>query len=210
MSDLIEKLNWRYAVKRMNGAVVPEEKLNTILEAIKLSASSGGLQPYNVIVISDKKTKEKIHALAAPQPQILESSHLLVFAVWDKITAKQIADYINLVAKTREVTLESLARYQESMTANILSKPEDASFNWAARQAYIALGHALVAAASEEVDATPMEGFNAAKLDEILNLNEKGLRSVVIMTLGYRDQENDVLAKAKKVRRSNEEFFISI
>ena len=210
MSDLIEKLNWRYATKRMNGAIVPEEKLNTILEAIKLSPSSGGLQPYNVIVISDKETKEKIHKLASPQPQILESSHLLVFAVWDKITAKQIEKYINLVASTREVSLESLAKYQESMTANILSKPEDASFNWAARQAYIALGHALVAAATENVDATPMEGFKADKLDEILNLTEKGLRSVVIMTLGYRDNENDVLAKAKKVRRSNEEFFISI
>lgn len=210
MSDLIERLNWRYATKRMNGESVPKEKLNTILEAIKLSPSSAGLQPYKVIVISDKATKEKIHQIASPQPQILESSHLLVFAVWTKITAEQINDYINLIAETRGVTLESLAKYQESMGNNILGKTEEGKFNWAARQAYIALGHALVAAATENVDATPMEGFNADKLDEILNLKEKGLRSIVIMTLGYRDNENDVLAKAKKVRRSNEEFFISI
>ena len=210
MSDLIEKLNWRYAAKRMNGQVVPEEKLNTILEAIKLSPSSVGLQPYNVIVISDKDLKEKIFNNAAPQPQIKESSHLLVFAAWEKITAKQIDDFINLVATTRDVTLESLAQYQQKISSTVLSRTEDANLNWAARQAYIALGHALVAAAIENVDATPMEGFNADKMDEILNLKEKGLRSVVIMTLGYRDNENDALAKAKKVRRSNEEFFISI
>ncbi|WP_221393918.1 NAD(P)H-dependent oxidoreductase [Dyadobacter sp. NIV53] len=210
MSDLIEKLNWRYAAKRMNGESVPEEKLNTILEAIKLSPSSAGLQPYNVIVISDKELKEKIFNTAAPQPQIKESSHLLVFAAWEKITAKQIDDFINLIATTRDVTLESLAQYQQSISSNILSRSEDVNFNWAARQAYIGLGHALVAAATENVDATPMEGFNAGKLDEILGLKEKGLRSVVIVTLGYRDQENDGLAKAKKVRRSSEEFFISI
>ena len=210
MSDLIEKLNWRYAAKRMNGESVPEEKLNTILEAIKLSPSAGGLQPYKVIVISDKATKEKIHQIASPQPQILESSHLLVFATWTKITSEEIDNFINLIAETRGVTLESLAKYQESMSNNILSRTEEAKFNWAARQAYIALGHALVAAATEKVDATPMEGFNPDKLDEILGLKEKGLRSVVIMTLGYRDDEKDALAKAKKVRRSNEEFFISI
>lgn len=173
MSDLIEKLNWRYAAKRMNGESVPEEKLNTILEAIKLSPSSAGLQPYNVIVISDKELKEKIFNTAAPQPQIKESSHLLVFAAWEKITAKQIDDFINLIATTRDVTLESLAQYQQSISSNILSRSEDVNFNWAARQAYIGLGHALVAAATENVDATPMEGFNAGKLDEILGLKKK-------------------------------------
>ena len=210
MSDLIEKLNWRYAAKRMNGVSIPEEKLNTILEAIKLSPSSGGLQPYKIVVISDKETKERIFREAAPQPQIPESSHLLVFAVWQKITAAQIAEYMSLVASTREITLESLSNYHESLAGRILGRTEEVNFQWAARQAYIALGHALIAAATEHVDATPMEGFNNAKLDEILGLNQKGLKSVVIMTLGYRDHENDVLAKAKKVRRSNEDLFIAI
>ena len=210
MSDLIEKLNWRYAAKRMNGESIPEEKLNTILEAIKLSPSSVGLQPYKVLVISDKNLKEKIYKEAAQQPQIVESSHLLVFAVWEKITAEQIADYINLVAATRNITVESLAQYHSKISDSILGRTEEINFNWAAKQAYIALGHGLVAAATEYVDATPMEGFNNAKLDQILGLSEKGLKSVVIMTLGYRDSENDVLAKAKKVRRTNEDLFISI
>jgi nitroreductase / dihydropteridine reductase len=210
MSDLIEKLNWRYAAKRMTGAIIPDEKLNTILEAIKLSPSSAGLQPYNVIVISDKETKQEIFKHAAPQAQIPDASHLLVFAAWEKITSEQVNEYINLIAKTRGVSLESLAQFQNNINGGILNRSEEANFNWAARQAYIALGHAVVAAATEGIDATPMEGFNAAKLDEILGLKEKGLRSVVIMPLGYRDDRNDILAGAKKVRRSNEDIFISI
>ena len=210
MKDLIAKLNWRYAAKRLNGEIIPEGKLNTILEAIKLSPSSAGLQPYNVIVISDKAIKGNIFKTAAPQPQIPDASHLLVFAAWEKITAEQISDYMNLIAKTRGVTLESLAQFQNSINGGILSRTEEGNFNWAARQAYIALGHAVVAAATEGIDATPMEGFNADKLDEILGLSERGLRSVVIMTLGFRDIENDMLAGAKKVRRANEDIFISI
>jgi nitroreductase/dihydropteridine reductase len=210
MSDLIEKLNWRYAAKRMTGESIPEEKLNTILEAIKLSPSSGGLQPYKIVVINDRETKEHIFKEAAPQPQIHESSHLLVFAAWEKITAEQIGEYINLIATTRDISVESLSKLQEGMTNRVLGGTDETNFQWAARQAYIALGHGLVAAATEHVDATPMEGFNSAKLDQILGLNEKGLKSVVIMTLGYRDTENDALAKAKKVRRTNEDLFISI
>ena len=210
MNNLIENLNWRYAAKRMNGEVVPQEKLDTILEAIKLAPSSAGLQPYKIIVISDQNTKERVFKEAAPQPQIPDASHLLVFAAWDKITAQQITDYMNLIATTRGISVESLSKFQENVMNSVQARSEEGNFNWAARQAYIALGHALVAAATEHVDATPMEGFNNAKLDEILGLTEKGLKSVVIMTLGYRDSENDGLSKAKKVRRPSEELFISI
>ena len=210
MSELIEDLNWRYAAKRMNGESIPQEKLSTILEAIKLSPSSAGLQPYKVVVIGDKEIKDRIFKEAAPQPQIPESSHLLVFAAWEKITANHISEYMQLIAKTRDISVESLSKFQESITGGILSRTEEVNFDWAARQAYIALGHALVAAATEHIDATPMEGFNNAKLDEILGLKAKGLKSVVIMTLGYRDQENDALAKAKKVRRPSEELFIAV
>ncbi|MCE7064358.1 NAD(P)H-dependent oxidoreductase [Dyadobacter sp. CY326] len=210
MNNLIEDLNWRYATKRMNGQAIPQEKLDTILEAIKLSPSSAGLQPYKIVVIADQETKDKIFKEAAPQPQIPYASHLLVFAAWDKVTAEQITEYMNLIATTRGISVDSLAKFQENVTNSVQSRSEEGNFNWAARQAYIALGHALVAAATEHVDATPMEGFNNEKLDEILGLTEKGLKSVVIMTLGYRDAENDGLAKAKKVRRSREELFISI
>ena len=210
MNNLINDLNWRYAAKRMNGQAVPQEKLDTILEAIQLSPSSSGLQPYTILVISDQETKQQIFKEAAPQPQIPDASHLLVFAAWEKITAEQISDYMNLIATTRGIPVGSLAQFQEKVEGNLLTQTDEANFNWSARQTYIALGHALVAAATEHVDATPMEGFNNAKLDEILDLKEKGLKSVVIMTLGYRDVANDALAKAKKVRRPSEELFIAI
>ncbi|MGG7661408.1 NAD(P)H-dependent oxidoreductase [Dyadobacter sp. BHUBP1] len=211
MSELIKKLNWRYATKRMNGQTVPREKLDNILEAIKLAPSSVGLQPYKVIVVEDKALKDKIFSEAAPrQLQIPDASHLLVFAAWERITAEQVDDFIKLIATTRNVSLESLAGYHSSINGGILSRSEEVNFDWAARQAYIALGHGLVAAATEEVDATPMEGFDSAKLDEILGLREKGLSSVVILTLGYRDAEKDPYVNAKKVRRAHEELFISI
>jgi nitroreductase/dihydropteridine reductase len=210
MSNLIEKLNWRYAAKRMTGKSIPQEKLDTILEAIQLSPSSAGLQPYTVLVVSDKDIKAKIHAQAAPQPQILESSHLLIFAAWENVTADDVAAYMNLIAETRAIPVESLSQFQNSINQGIVTRTEEDNFNWAARQAYIALGHAVVAAATEEIDATPMEGFNAENLDGILDLHSKKLRSVVILALGYRDQENDRLSSAKKVRRSSEALFINI
>jgi nitroreductase/dihydropteridine reductase len=211
MSELIEKLNWRYATKRMNGQVIPQEKLDNILEAIKLSPSSVGLQPYNIVIVEDKALKDKIyHEAATRQAQIPDASHLLIFAAWEKLTSQHVEDYIKLVALTRNVSVESLAGFHTSINGGILSRGEDVNFDWSARQAYIALGHGLVAAATEEVDATPMEGFDAAKVDEILGLREKGLRSVVILALGYRDAEKDPYVNAKKVRRAHEELFISI
>lgn len=210
MSNLIETLNWRYATKRMNGDKVPAEKLDVILEAIKLSPSSAGLQPYTVFVIEDQEVKEKIQKVAFMQPQIAEASHLIVFASWTKITTGHIDEYMNLIADTRGISAESLDGFKAAVTNMVMNRTEEGRAQWAARQAYIALGHALVAAASEQVDATPMEGFDANGLDEILGLNEKGLHSVVIMTLGYRDAEKDVLASAKKVRRSHEELFVTI
>jgi nitroreductase/dihydropteridine reductase len=210
MSTLIEKLNWRYAAKRMTGGIVPQEKLDTILEAIQLSPSSVGLQPYTVLVIGDKDLKAKIHKEAAQQPQILESSHLLVFAAWEKITSDDVSEFMDLVAETRGISVDSLTKFRASIHGSVLSRTEDVNFNWAARQAYIALGHAVVAAATEDIDATPMEGFDGEKLDQLLGLRQKGLRSVVMLALGYRDQEKDVLSTAKKVRRNSEALFINI
>ena len=210
MNNLIETLNWRYATKRMNGNKIPSEKLDVILKAIQLSPSSGGLQPYTVFVIKDQEIKEKIQKVAYMQPQIVESSHLIVFAFWKKVTAEHVESFIDLIAETRGISAESLNGLKTSLINRLSNHTDEANAQWAARQAYIALGHALVAAASEHIDATPMEGFDPDGLDEILGLNEKGLRSVVIMTLGYRDSENDVLAKAKKVRRPQKELFVTI
>lgn len=203
---LIENLNWRYATKRMNGQAVPQDQLQNILTAIQLAPSCAGLQPYDVIIVSDKDVLKKINEEACQQPQILEGSHLLVFAAWKNLTADQVEEYINRIASTRNVPLESLDGFKSNLMQFTGRTPEQ-NHNWAARQAYIGLGVAAVAAAYEKVDATPMEGFNPAALDKVLGLEEKGLGSVVIMALGYRDEANDYLLGAKKVRRSTEAMF---
>ncbi|HXC07050.1 MAG TPA: nitroreductase family protein, partial [Bacteroidia bacterium] len=154
--DLIEKLNWRYAAKRMTGAKIPADKLNRILEAIRLSASSLGLQPYSVIVIDDPELRNKLRPLAHNQPQITESSQLLVFAAWDKITPERIDAYVQNIADTRHVPVESLAPFKARM-AGLSTRTEEQNFYWSAKQTYIALGTGLAAAALEDVDATPME-----------------------------------------------------
>jgi nitroreductase/dihydropteridine reductase len=204
--ELIQKLNWRYATKRMNGQQVPQAKLDNILEAIRLSASSAGLQPYKVIVVADPETKEKLKVVANNQPQITEASHVLVFAAWNKVTDENVGAYLNQIATERNIPIESLDGFK-GMFAGIIAQTPDQNFTWTSRQTYIALGTGLVAAAFEEVDATPMEGFNNAGMDELLGLKEKGLSSVSIMTLGYRDAENDYLVNAKKIRKSKEDLF---
>ncbi len=208
--DLIQQLNWRYAAKKMTGATVPQEKVERILEAVRLSVSSSGLQPYNVVVIENPELRGKIHELAAPQAQIVEASHLLVFASWTDVTPANVDKYMQQVADIRQLPVESLAPFATSLKGQINSRSQEANAAWAARQAYIALGFGVVAAAMEEVDACPMEGFNSEKLDEILGLKEKGLKSYAILALGYRDTERDFLAKATKVRRSKEELFIRL
>ncbi len=209
--SFIEQLNWRYATKRMVAdKAVPQEKVNAIVEAIRLSASSYGLQPYNLLVIQDKELLKKIQPIAYNQPQIGETSTLLVFAVWDKPTQERIDAYFNLIASERGIPVEALAGFKTTVEGTISNLDEATAYNWMARQAYIALGTGLAAAAIENVDATPMEGFNPAGLDELLGLTEKGLKSVVILPLGYRDEANDPLASAKKVRKSTEDFVISL
>jgi nitroreductase/dihydropteridine reductase len=204
--NLIENLNWRYATKRMNGQPVPKENLQGIMDAIQLAPSSAGMQPYHVIVVEDKEMLKRIHSEAAQQPQIIEGSHLLVFAAWNKLSAEHIDEYINRIAETRNIPVETLDGFKGNLTG-LLQRTDEANHNWAARQAYIGLGVAAVAAANEQVDATPMEGFNPQALDKILGLEEKGLSSVAIMALGYRDVENDYLHGAKKVRRNAEDMF---
>ena len=204
--ELIKKMNWRYATKRMNGKKVSAEKLDNILEAIRLSASSAGLQPYKVIVVSDEATKEKLKAVAFNQPQITEASEVLVFASWDKVNEQHIDDYMAYIASERGVTLASLDAFKANF-GKILSKTPDEQFAWTSRQTYIALGTGLIAAALEDVDATPMEGFDNDGVDEVLGLKQKGLKSVSILTIGYRDEEQDWLAPLKKVRKKKEELF---
>ena len=206
--NIIESLEWRYASKRMNGQKLPAEKLNNILEAIRLAPTSMGLQPFTVFVIEDEELKNKIKPIAMNQPQITENSHLLVFAAWANVTPKHVDEYISYTAQVRNMPEEGLVDFKNMLLGMISANTAEQNFTWAAKQAYLALGTALVAAAAEQVDATPMEGFNSAALDEILNLEEQGLRSVTMLPLGYRDIENDWLVNLPKVRREKDKLFI--
>ncbi len=185
---------------------VPPEKVEQILEAIRLAASSSGLQPYEVLVITNKEVREKIKPIANGQSQITDCSHLLVFAAWDTYTAKRINDAFDMTEKIRNFTSESGTAYRQMLLKVYPARDAEINFTHAAKQVYIGLGTALIAAAYEEVDSTPMEGFDPQALDTILNLKEKGLRSVVLLPLGYRKADEDWLLNLKKVRRAKENF----
>jgi nitroreductase len=206
----LTNLKWRYATKRMNGQKVPAGKLENILEAIQLAPTSIGMQPFTVLVIEDAKMRAKIAPAIYNQPQITEGSHVLVFAAWKEYSNENVDKYINHIASLRGITVESLSGMRDMITGAISGKTPEQLLNWNMRQAYLALGFGLVAAAEEQVDATPMEGFNPDALDAALGLNEKGLHSTVILTLGYRDAEKDYLSAAAKVRREKDELFIRL
>jgi len=207
MSELLKKLQWRYATKKMNAAkAVPQEKVDRILEAARLAPTSSGLQPYEIIVVTNKEVREQIKPKAWGQGQITDCSHLLVFAAWDNYTPERINMMFDLTNAERGATTEAWENYRQMLLANYPARDAQTNFEHAARQAYIGLGAALIAAAFEEVDSTPMEGFDAKALDEILHLNARGLRSVAILPLGYREKDQDWLVNLKKVRRPLDQF----
>lgn len=205
--DIIELCNWRYATKRMQpGKSVPADKVERILEAVRLAPSSSGLQPYEILVISDPALRAQIQPLAKNQAQITECSHLLVFAAWDTYTPDRIRGAFEQTRRDRGEISEYWANYGKVLEESYPLRDAEVNFQHAARQAYLGLGFALLAAAAEGVDSTPMEGFDPAALDELLGLRGKGLRSVLLMPLGYRDAEADRLAGAVKSRRPLADF----
>jgi len=207
--ELLKSLEWRYATKKMNGEKVPQDKLERILEATRLAPSSYGLTPYNVIVVEDQELKQQLQGAAYGQTQLVDSSTVLVFATWDDITNESVDIYIQETARQRGIGAEMLDEFSGMIKGTIATMTQEQKISWAQRQAYIGLGVALVAAATEEVDSTPMEGFSPTSVDNILGLGELGLKSVALLPLGYRDSENDYLASLKKVRWDNSKFFIN-
>ena len=211
MSELLKKLQWRYATKKMNPAkAVPQEKVERILEAARLAPTSSGLQPYEIIVVTDKEVRKQIKPKAWGQGQITDCSHLLVFAAWDNYTPERINMMFDLANAERGSASEGWENYRKLLLASYPARDAHTNFEHAARQAYIGLGAALIAAAFEEVDSTPMEGFDAKALDQILNLPARGLRSVAIMPLGYREEDKDWLVNLKKVRRHRDQFVTDV
>ena len=204
---LIEKLNWRYATKKMDASKsVAADKVERIIEAARLAPTSSGLQPFQVIVVTNPEVKAKLRAAAFDQSQLTDGSHILVFAAWDNYTAERIDQLLALTVAERGGESDTLTAYYERLKGMYLPREAHTNFEHAARQAYIGFGMSIAQAAFEGVDATPMEGFDPAQFDEILGLKSQGLRSVCILPLGYRAEEGDWLKGLKKVRRSTENF----
>lgn len=199
--SVLDTLKKRYATKAMNGESVPQEKVDNILEAIRLAPTSSGLQPFEVFVISNQELKEQIRKVGYNQQPITGCSHLLVFAAWDTYTEDRINYMFDLTNEIRGFKNEGWENYRQMLLSTYPKQDAQKNFEHAARQAYIALMAGMTQAIAEGVDSTPMEGFLPEKVDEILGLKEKGLRSVVLLTLGYRDTDNDWLVNLKKIRK---------
>ena len=205
---LIEALEWRYAVKKMNGNKIPADKLNTIIEATRLAPSGFGLTPYSIIVVEDDEIRKKLHPAFYNQSQVVDCSAVIIFAAWNSITEKEVGEYMQDIAEQRGVPVESLNDFAGNINGSFKKLTPEQARVWADKQTYLALGFSLVAAASEQVDATPMEGFSPDAVDAVLGLKELGLHSAVALTLGYRDAANDYLVNAKKVRRTHDKLVI--
>jgi len=204
--ELLDKLNWRYAAKAMNGEKVSEEKIDNIIEAARLAPTSSGLQPFEILIVKNQAIKEAIRPVAWNQSMITDCSHLLVFAAWDTYTEERINKMFDLTNEVRGFKNEGWENYRKMLLGSYPQKDAEENFNHAAKQAYIAFSAAIIAAAYEGVDCTPIEGFDPNAVDEILGLREKGLRSCVLLPIGYRDADKDWLVNLKKVRKSTEDL----
>lgn len=204
----LEALNWRYATKKFDASKhLTEAQLAHLLEAVRLSPSSYGLQPYRILVISDPEVRQQIQAASWNQRQVTEASHLLVFAHRTDFGPELIDSYLEAVAETRGTGLEALAGYGDFMKSKLLGLAPEQKATWTARQAYIALGTLLSAAAEFQIDVCPMEGFEPSRVNQILGLDAQHLSAVVMAPIGFRSAE-DPTQLNQKVRRSHESLFV--
>ncbi len=210
MSDFITDANWRYATKKFDTSKkVSAEDLATLKEAIRLSASSYGLQPYKVLLVENPALRAQLQPVAWGQSQIVDASNLIVFANITNVGDKEIDAYFKDMTTTRGIPMEAVQGYSDFMKSKIASLSLEAKNNWTAKQTYLALGNLLNAAAELKIDVTPIEGFEPEKFNEILGLNQLGLNASLVATIGYRHAEDDTQHYAK-VRKSNEELFINL
>jgi len=210
MKNIIEALNWRYATKKFDtNKKIDEALFENFLEALRLSPSSYGLQPWKFIVVNNKEMRLKIQSVAYDQPQITEASHLIVFANKKNIDDKLVDQYLEFVSKENNVEIAKLQGLGGMIKGSFAGKSNEELRSWAAHQVYLAVGVLLTSCAISGIDACPMEGFDSSKLDEVLGLGALGLESKVIVTLGYRDEKDDSLLR-KKVRFPKEDVFIEI
>ena len=210
MKKIVEDLNWRYATKQFDASKkLTNEQLETIKESLRLTPSAYGIQPLKFIFVSSPALREEIKEIAFNQGQVVDASHLLIICSYKTIDEAYLDGHVNLVTETRNTPPERAAGFSEFLKNNILKMPDSDVEPWNVRQAYIALGQLLHTCASLRVDATPMEGFNAKKLDELLGLADQNLKSVLLCPIGFRSTE-DNYQHLTKVRKTNEQLFETI
>lgn len=210
MNSFIENQNWRYATKKFDATQkISLSDLDTLKEAVRLTASSLGLQPYKVLIIENPDLRAQLQSAAYGQTQVVDASHLFVFASEHKVGESEIDAYLQNIAQTRGTNVEALSGFR-SMVENFVYKLDDhTKENWTAKQVYLALGNLLNAAAEMRIDASPMEGFDAQAVNAILGLSEKGLHAVALTAIGYRHAE-DKYQHMIKVRKNTNELFITL
>lgn len=210
MSNYNQNLKWRYATKKFDATKkISEQDIALLKEAIQLSASSYGLQPYKVLIISDPEIKAQLKVAANGQTQLEDASHVVVFANLSDLSEKHVASYIENISKTRGLETRQLEGFSTLMNSVVGNLSEDGREVWAAKQTYIALGNLLSAAADLKIDSCPMEGFDPDKVAEVLNLEQHNLTPSVIAAIGYRSTE-DSTQHYHKVRKPEDELFITI
>ncbi len=207
--SLLENLNWRYATKKYDPTKkVAQEDVDKIVEAARMAPTSSGLQQFRVIVIENQELKEKIVPIAWGQDIMADCSHILVFAAWDRYTEERIDTIYDRTTDERGLPRGRFGSYTDKLKTAYLPQTAEENFVHTARQSYIGFALAIAQAAELKVDCTPVEGFTPEALDELLDLNSKGLKSVTMLPIGYRAQEGDWLASMKKVRNTTEEFVL--
>lgn len=208
--QLIENLKWRYATKMFDATKkVSEDKIDQIKMAIQLSASSYGQQPYLILEVKTPEVREALKPLCWNHAQIVDASHLFVFCNKIENTDEDVDDSTHLKSDIREISFEIIAGYGEFVKGKLKEKTKEEMFHWTAKQTYISLANALNACAELKVDSTPMEGFDAADVNELLGLDEKGLNASVLLAVGYRHEE-DKAQHTKKVRKPLDEIFYQV
>ena len=207
--NIIEKLQWRYAVKKFDKTkFLSNEQVELLKEAFNLTATSYGLQPVKLLVIQNKEIQKELVEHSWNQSQVLDASHLLVICVPKKYTTEEVSSYFNLVQKIRNTPDEIINPFKKFLTAEIEKKTQEELLIWNKNQAYLALGNLLTVCALENIDSCPMEGFVPDKYDEILDLDSRNLTSVLVLPAGFR-AEDDYMKDLKKVRKDMDEVVIN-
>ena len=205
---LQKALAWRYATKKFNPSKkIPQDKLQKLLEALRLAPSSYGLQPWKFLVISDHKIRQDLRQVSWGQPQVTDCSHLVVLCARTDLDKVAVRQYIESISKTRNLPLDSLKQMEDRISGTVDELSEEHRIAWAQKQINIALGFLLLAAAESGIDACPMEGFDATHVDVDLGLTDQNLTTVALCALGFRASD-DPAALNKKVRFPREEFFV--